>query len=420
MRIDSKLRVALSVGLLGLCAVLGAAFALTHTMVAAAEPGVAGDDGSVTLPGLTIPESSLLSAETHDALRQAREIKSRERATKAPCPPLDRANPAEVPEIRKCEAEAFYTTPLYREMVNRYDVKITSMETAGVYSEVFVPTGGVTPENKERVLLNLHGGGFMYGSGVASRLESIPISSIGKIEVISVDYRMAPLYSFPSATEDVVIVYRELLKSYDPKSIGIFGCSAGGVLTAETLSWLQKEGLPLPGAAGMFCGAAGFWTEGDSGYMGPALAGTPSSVHRDLYLKYFKDSNPNDPLVFPIRSPRVLANFPPSLLITSTRDVALSSVVSTHAILVKQGVEAELHVFEGLGHAFFMDPTIPESRDVYDIVVKFFDKHLNKREEFGGVHAGVCDHLADWIDGGPGNASESCGSISYSNTNRIR
>jgi monoterpene epsilon-lactone hydrolase len=71
-----------------------------------------------------------------------------------------------------------------------------------------------------------------------------PIASIGKIKVISVDYRQAPEYAFPSASEDVATVYRELLKTYKPTNIGIYGCSAGGLLTAETIAWFQKEKLP--------------------------------------------------------------------------------------------------------------------------------------------------------------------------------
>jgi monoterpene epsilon-lactone hydrolase len=53
-------------------------------------------------------------------------------------------------------------------------------------------------------------------------------------------------------------------------------------------------------------------------------------------------------------------------------------VVQTHSELVRLGVEAELHVWEGLGHAFFFNPELPQSREMYDVTVKFFDKHLGK------------------------------------------
>jgi len=73
-----------------------------------------------------------------------------------------------------------------------------------------------------------------------------------------------------------------------------------------------------------------------------------------------------------------MAKFPPSLLVATTRDVALSSVVVTHSQLVRLGVDAELHVWEGLGHTFYTDPDLPESREVHDVVIGFFDRHLGK------------------------------------------
>src|SRR6185312_14600393 len=94
--------------------------------------------------------------------------------------------------------------------------------------------------------------------------ESIPIASIGKIKVISIDYRMAPEYTFPAASDDVVAVYRQLLKTYKPKNMGLYGCSAGGLLTAESISRFQKESLPLPAAIGMFCSGASYYQDGVS------------------------------------------------------------------------------------------------------------------------------------------------------------
>src|SRR5688572_33335055 len=124
----------------------------------------------------------------------------------------------------------------------------------------------------------------------------------------------------------------------------------------------------------MFCGAGGYWSEGDSGYFA-ALQRPPTTqpVNRDF--DYFRNVDLNDPLAFPVRSPELMSGFPPSLLITSTRDSALSSVVHTHSVLIQQGVPAELHVWEGLGHGFFVDPNLPQSRDVYEITTKFFSNH---------------------------------------------
>ena len=94
----------------------------------------------------------------------------------------------------------------------------------------------------------------MWGEGSGGEVESIPIASLGKIEVISVSYRLAPENVFPAASEDVAAVYRALIKTYRLQDIGAYGCSAGGVLTAEAIAWFNKMHLPMPGAIGTFCG----------------------------------------------------------------------------------------------------------------------------------------------------------------------
>jgi acetyl esterase/lipase len=237
---------------------------------------------------------------------------------------------------------------------------------------------GVARGNEKRVLLNLHGGGFGVGWLTMSRLESIPIASVGRIKVISINYRMSPLYTFPAASEDAAAAYRELLKTYTPKNIGIYGCSAGGLLTAETVAWLQKEKLPLPAAIGIFCAGAAYWADGDSGAFTRAMVGNASWNGASNELPYFKNTNLNDPLAFPARSPQVMAKFPPTLLISATRDVALSAAAYTHSVLVDQGVDAQLHVWEGLGHHFFSNPDLPQSPKAYALIAKFFDRHLGK------------------------------------------
>jgi acetyl esterase/lipase len=292
------------------------------------------------------------------------------------CGDEDAADRARADEARRCRASVFYRTAAYQELRNRYRVSIASETLGGVGVEIFVPEGGVAPENAKRVLINLHGGGFRVGSRLISHLESIPIASVAKIKIISVDYRMAPQYHFPAASEDVAAVYSQLIKSYDPKNIGIFGCSAGGLLTAQSIAWFQRQNLPMPGAVGMFCAAASYWSEGDSGYFARLWEERPKSPREDKYFEYLKNVDMNDALAYPVRSKQIMARFPPSLLLSSTRDLALSSVAHTHSVLVELGVPAELHVWEGLPHAFIYNPRLLQSSEMYEITARFFDRYL--------------------------------------------
>jgi acetyl esterase/lipase len=106
----------------------------------------------------------------------------------------------------------------------------------------------------------------------------------------------------------------------------------------------------------------------------PALSSPPQRPA----LEYLANADPHDPLVAPATSAEVLSKFPPTLIITGTRGFELSSALYTHSQMVKLGVDADLHVWEGMFHGFFYNPDVPESRDCYDVIVKFFARHLGR------------------------------------------
>jgi acetyl esterase/lipase len=263
-----------------------------------------------------------------------------------------------------------------------WPVDVRPWTVDGVYTDIVTPQGGVAERNRHRVLINLHGGGFVFGARTGGLVEAIPIAGLGRITVVTVDYRMGPEHRFPAASEDVATVYRALLKQYRPENIGIYGCSAGGQLTGEALVWFQAHGLPRPGAAGVLCAGLGQTVEGDSRYTAPALNGqvppAPPEGGRAprIPMAYFQGADFADPLVTPLESPDMLARFPPTLFITSTRDIAMSPTITSHQTLVRLGVDADLHVWDGLQHAFFTDPDLPESREVFAVITRFFDRHL--------------------------------------------
>jgi monoterpene epsilon-lactone hydrolase len=130
-----------------------------------------------------------------------------------------------------------------------YPVNVDAATIAGVPVRVVMPLT-MTPEKKERVLINVHGGGFHVDSG--SLTESIPMANLTGTKVISVLYRMAPEHPFPAAVDDTIAVYKEMLKTYKPKNIGIYGTSAGAILTGEVTAKIKQLGLPMPGATGVF------------------------------------------------------------------------------------------------------------------------------------------------------------------------
>jgi epsilon-lactone hydrolase len=340
----------------------------------AGDPPKADRSGTVTVPAFSLPMSSLLSAADRDVLVRSRAADELSTARRKACP-AGRSDLSRPADMAACQANAVYATDQYRRMRAKYPVTIDLATIAGVSVEVIQPIGGITAKNDRRVLINLHGGGFQNGARWGGHFESAPVAALSKIKVISVDYRQGPDHAFPAATDDVVSVYKALLKTHRPHDIGIYGCSAGGLLTAEVVASLEKDHLPLPGAIGMFCEGAAYWTEGESGALGEALTGgnLPGVTN-----SYFENVDPRDPRAFPAFSPSVMARFPPTLLISGTRDFALSSVVYTHSVLVAEGVDAELHVWEGQDHAFFYHTDLTQSDEAFTVIVRFFDRRLGR------------------------------------------
>lgn len=333
--------------------------------------------GTVHLPEMEIPFSDFASL-------AAREAFIRERTGGKVTPSLN----GDIRSLRQ-----FYQRQIAL-LVQRdrilYPVNIKKRVLNGVRVEEITPRAGVSRRNRERVLINLHGGGFMWGEGPGGEVDSIPISAIGRIRVITVAYREAPEFRFPAASEDVAAVYRFLLKRYRPKDIGIYGCSAGGILTAESIAWFEKVDLPLPGAIGTLCGS-GSVLGGDSAYVAQALVGARPHAIPGLtegtfsFSPYFKGVSYTDPLVAPIVSRSVLAKFPPTLLIGGSRDFTVSSLYRMQAALTDVNVDAELHVWDGMWHAFFSNPDLPESKQVYQVIVRFFDAHLHQKPQVASL-----------------------------------
>jgi acetyl esterase/lipase len=268
-------------------------------------------------------------------------------------------------------------------MLERFQVEIVKTNIGGIPVHRVSPRLGL--DDSGRVLICLHGGAFMWGSGSGALVEAIPVAASTGLPVIAVDYRLAPEHTFPAASDDVQAVYEALLGGGPARAIGIYGCSAGAFLTAQSVAQFLERGLPIPGGIAML-GGAGLVPSGDSAYMSSALSGErlmddasgsdgpiapPGSYLGDIAL--------DDPRVFPGVSSQLIGQFPPSLLITGSRDFAFSSVATMHRRLVAQHVHAEFFLFDGLWHAFHIFPDLPESMEVYGLLASFFNRTLTAR-----------------------------------------
>jgi epsilon-lactone hydrolase len=330
------------------------------------------DEGALILRADKVPLSGLVSQEFRDAY--VAHLKNQE-TWPLPPPPLDA--PKSVWDKFDADADRLMWAAPLADVKKRYPAKIEEQWIDGVHVAVVTPANGIAPENRDRVLIHAHGGAFFMGRGlVAAEVEALPVAYVSRIKVVTIDYRMAPYFHFPAASEDVEKVYRSLLKTYKPASIGMFGCSAGGALTAQAVTWFESKNLPRPGAVGIFCsGPAPYGKGGDSrlwnGNFNPPPA-TPQG--------YMQGADVNDPRAYPAVSDAAMSKFPPVLLYSGTRAPELSQVVSSHAQFLRLGVDSQLYIQEGGDHGAFVmgQRNTPEAKDTLAYIARWFDEHLAK------------------------------------------
>jgi monoterpene epsilon-lactone hydrolase len=366
---------------LRLSIVIGVAVVCSPTLVfAQGTPKPFDADGSVNVPAYTLAPSDFVSQEFKEAY--AKLLAALDKYPRSPA--------MDAPKEVWDKFDADYDRIIYKESYDwklaHYPVEIADTKIAGVHVDIVTPKDGIAARNQHRVLINLHGGGFFAGRGrVAGESEAIPIAAIGKIKVVTVDYRQAPYDKFPAASQDVEAVYRELLKQYKPEAIGIYGCSAGGSLTAQSVAWFQSKGLPSPGAVGILCPAGAIFPpglHGDSTMWG--LMGVPSLVIPTMVSAkpgatgYMAGVDNKNPLAYPAVSDAVLAKFPPTLLLASGRASEMSPTIVLHAHFLELGVDSYLYVMESAWHAAYNvgGHATPEGQHAVNYIARWFDQHL--------------------------------------------
>lgn len=268
---------------------------------------------------------------------------------------------------------------LVRAISETFRGKIEPGVMAGVKIHTITPDQ-ISSENRNRVLIHLHGGGYVFSGGGTGISEGILLAAHTKIKVISVDFRLAPEHPFPAALDDTVTVMKEVMKQYKPANIGIGGSSCGGGLSIATALKLMALKLPLPGA--IFSGTP--WVDltlaSDSlrtnEYIDNMLP-TPEGFLPLAAKVYAGTEDMKNPLISPVYGD--LKGLPPTILISGTRDILLSDTVRMHRKLRQARVEAQLHVFEALSHsAYVASYQTSEYVEIWQEVARFFHQHLGK------------------------------------------
>jgi monoterpene epsilon-lactone hydrolase len=281
------------------------------------------------------------------------------RAHLAKLPPSDSLTTAE----RRAQyerAEKVFPTPS--------DVKVERVNAP------VAPAEWLRPPSAEpgRVVLYLHGGGYVIGSPRSHRHLASAIAGAAGASALLLDYRLAPEHPFPAAVEDATAAYRWLLdQAIAPERIVIAGDSAGGGLTVATLLALREARVPLPAGGvcispwvDLTCSAASYQT----------MAEADPIVRRagveEMAQAYLGTTSPRTPLASPVFAD--LRGLPPLLIHVGRDEVLLDDAVQLAERAKAAGVDATLDIYERMIHVWhWFLPMLDEAQTAVEAIGRF-------------------------------------------------
>ena len=239
------------------------------------------------------------------------------------------------------------------------DVTLTTATVGGVPGEWSQTPGAAA----DRVVLYLHGGGYVIGSILSHRHLATELGRAAGTRALAIDYRLAPEHPFPAAVDDALAAYRALLEQgIKPRHIAIAGDSAGGGLTVATLLAAKQAGLPQPA-----CGfAISPWVDMESlgasitGKAGedPMVQGTALLAWAGLYLN---GQDARSPLAAPIHGD--LTGLAPLLIQVGSAETLLDDSVQLAAVAGAAQVPVRLEVWPEMIHVWhFFHPILTDAR----------------------------------------------------------
>lgn len=234
--------------------------------------------------------------------------------------------------------------------------------------------------NTEKIILQLHGGGYVGGMRNAYRMFAGLYNEVSHgMSVLTVDYRVAPENPYPAALKDAYRAYCYLLdEGWFADQIILAGDSAGGGLALALCHYLKDNGKSLP------CGIVAMspWTDltasGESYETNyerdPLFGGTTDSL---LYNKdYVGENDPMNAYISPLFGD--FREFPPMLIQVGSYEMLLSDSVSVAAKAREQGRKVRLSIYDGMFHVFQMAAKmLPESKRAWVEIGKFIDVLLS-------------------------------------------
>ena len=219
----------------------------------------------------------------------------------------------------------------------------------------------------DRVIVHLHGGAFVLGSPIASAALAVGVAQRTGLPVVSVDYRLAPEHPCPAGLDDIVRVCLEL--SASRSVVAVFGESAGANLSLAAAVALRDRGAAVPARLGLLSPWVDMTCSGDTYRSLVPADPVLGPLDPPAFAAAYAGTDTADPRASPLFAD--LADLPPSLIQTGSREILLSDSCRLEAALRHAGVEVALHVWDGLWHGWQLQYRVPEARRALDDLAAF-------------------------------------------------
>ncbi|MGB3492477.1 MAG: alpha/beta hydrolase [Elainellaceae cyanobacterium] len=248
-----------------------------------------------------------------------------------------------------------------------------SLQVDGVPAELI----SLPKSNSERIVLYLHGGGFVMGSCQTYRRIASDLAEASQATVLCIDYRLAPEHPYPAGLEDTLTAYRWLLNTqgFRPEQVAIAGDSAGGNLALVALLSLRDAGETLPAATVLI-----------SPYCDQTQISQTIATHAEIdpmvspqLLKTVTDwYAPNKNLKQSLLSPLYadLSGLPPLLIHVGAAEVLLDDSLQLARQAGLANTFVELKVWQNMIHCFHLfAPVLTEGKQAIAEIGNFLNHH---------------------------------------------
>lgn len=228
--------------------------------------------------------------------------------------------------------------------------------------------------NEQGIILQLHGGGYYMDMNNSYRDMAVQYMDVSSgMDVLTIDYRVAPACPYPAALTDALEAYQWILEQgYKGRDIVVAGDSAGGGLGLALCLYLRDHNMPMPKCiitmsawADLTCAGASYE---ENFHIDPVFGGTKESLV--FQNEYYRNDSPENPYISPVFGN--FDGFPNMLMQVGECEMLLSDSTTVAKKAKAAGVEVFLHIYSGMFHIFQKGMNMyPESKKAWEEIRKF-------------------------------------------------